>query len=201
MNQELHHVQNPWHSRFIWLLVYIGLLASAIIVLVLMVGRVRTYSLPAGSVELRVPYSKYLVGEVISFTVKNNFNSPIQVTNSCPAEPLSVYRLEGKTWVRIHQNIDIRDCADDERNVTIPANRSMTATFARWNKLFATPGTYRVVAQVQYYNALPYQQFEVMREPAATQQTPPTTQRTNDRTIQNINTNDDRFENEQEDDD
>lgn len=206
MNHELHYVQHPWRGRLMWLITYVALMISILIGLYLLVGRARTYSLPTGSVELSTPYSKYLVGEIVSFTVKNNFNAPVQVDNGCPGEPLSVYRLENKRWVRIHDTTDKENCEGQSRNVTIPANRSLTATFALWPHLFDKPGTYRIAMQVEYYNAVPYQQFEVIKKPAITKPTNSTQNSSEDdtttlpRSTQPTVTDDDVFENEADDD-
>jgi hypothetical protein len=166
MKGELLHAENPWQSRLRWLGVYAVLTLAVLGGSYAMVSRIRTYSLPTGGVQLSVPYSTYITGETVSFTVKNNFNSAIYINNGCPSEPLSVYRFENNAWVRIHATTALTNCASQERTVKVPANSAMTATFANWPTLFASPGKYRLVMQVQYYNALPYQDFEVITPPA-----------------------------------
>ena len=188
MRKELLHAANPWRVRLTWVAIYLVLMSATLGTLYIMLERVRTFSLPTGGVELSVPYSTYLVGETVSFTVKNDFNSPIYVNNSCPSEPLSVYRQVNGSWLRIHDTTAISNCATQDRTVMIPPNSSMTATFANWPHLFDTPGNYRVVMMVQYYNALPYQDFQVIAKPTpALATTPPITKHTSQTTHQDDN--------------
>jgi hypothetical protein len=188
MRRELHHVSHPWRTRLSWAGIYIVLLGIISFALYQVIGRVQTYNLPVGSIQLTVPYSTYLVGETVSFTVKNNFNSPVYVSNACPAEPLSVYRYETNKWVRIHDTTALTNCENQPRNVMIPANSSMTATFANWPNLFNTPGKYRVAMQVQYYNALPYQDFEVITPPPVAKPVAPTRTPSREQSDDNENT-------------
>jgi hypothetical protein len=129
-------------------------------------SHIRTRSLPTGSIVLSTNYSTYLVGDPVAFTVTNNYNSAVYITNNCPAEPLEVYRLEGSTWVHIHDTIDQKECPTTERQVRIPARSNVTGDFSGWKKLFEKPGKYRVVAYVDYYNSLPHSDFEVIAKPA-----------------------------------
>lgn len=129
-------------------------------------SRIKTRSLPTGSIVLATDYSTYLVGDPVVFTVTNNYNSAVYITNNCPAEPLEVYRLEGDTWLRVHDAIDYKECPTAERQVRVPAHSAVTGDFSRWKKLFEKPGKYRVVAYVDYYNSLPYSDFEVIAMPA-----------------------------------
>lgn len=167
MSGELDYVQHPWRSRIRWTLVYVLIIASLVIIAYLTIGRIRTYSLPTGGVQLSVPYTRYLVGETVSFSVRNNYDSSIFVANGCPAEPLSVYKYANNTWTRIHDKTDIQNCHNQERSVEIPAHTNLTATFADWPHLFNSPGKYRIALQVQYYDAVPYQDFEVVAKPKA----------------------------------
>ncbi len=165
MRGELNYAHNKTRSRLAWVMFYVVATALVIGGLYAVALRIQTHSLPVGQVELVIPYSKYLVGEPITFTVKNNFNSPVYVLNKCPAEPLNVYRLENNRWVRIHDQALKNDCPIEDRQVTVPANSSVDGDFTDWPNLFKTPGKYRVVAYVEYYNALPYQEFEVVAKP------------------------------------
>lgn len=127
---------------------------------------IRTHSLPVGNITLSVPYSKYLVNETITFTLKNNYNSPFFFANGCPSEPLRVYRLEGGVWVRLHDTASVGACPSEERQIVVPANGTVSGNFAAWHNLFNQPGRYRVVAFVEYYSALLYQDFDVIAVPA-----------------------------------
>ncbi len=165
MSGELDYTQNPWRLRLRWILVYLLLIALAVIIGYFTYGRIQTYTLPNGGVELHVPYTRYLVGENISFTVTNNFDSSIYVVNGCPAEPLSVYKYINKTWVRIHDKTNIKNCNNQDRSVEIAPHSNLTATFDDWPHLFSSPGTYRIAMQVEYYDTVPYQDFQVVAKP------------------------------------
>jgi hypothetical protein len=157
--------------RVIWAIVYAALAVMFMLGLYWTAQRIRTHTLPVGSIQLTVPYSKYLVGETVSFTIKNNYNSPVYLLNHCPDEPLEVYRLENGQWVRQHDEASLDDCPDERRQISVPANGLVSGSFAPWRNLFKQPGKYRVVAFVEYYNALPYQDFEVIALPAGTSKT------------------------------
>lgn len=165
LKSELHHVLHPKRSRRFWIVFYLILICVVGFAFYRAADRIQLHSLPTGSVQLNIPYAKYLVGEAISFSIENRFNSAIYVTNDCPNEPLAVYRKEGERWVRLHDKTSIDECPNQERQVIIPANSTVNGSFAPWKNLFNKPGTYRIVAHVEYYNALPYQELEVIEPP------------------------------------
>ncbi len=162
---ELGHVQDPWRSRLRWLGVFIVLLVCIVFASFVALDRVRTYSLPTGGVQLSMQYSQYLVGEPVSFTIKNGFNSPISIATSCPSEPVAVYRMAGKQWLRIHDTATATLCSEPSGTMQIPAAGISTVSLANWPHLFATPGTYRIALQVEYSNTLPYVDFSVINPP------------------------------------
>ncbi len=165
MNSELNYVKNKKFSRLAWLAFYTLVAIALIIVAVVISGEFKTRSIPIGDISLSVPYSKYVVGEDITFTVKNGYNSPIYVTNTCPGEPLNVYKWVDNKWSRIHDKASLKDCPDQTRNIEVAANSSVSGDFKAWPNLFNSPGKYRVVAYVEYYDALPYRDFEVIAKP------------------------------------
>lgn len=165
MKGELLYAYSPVRWRITWTITYAVILLGGILGLYAFSNHIGTHSIPAGSVQLVVPYSKYLVGETISFTVYNHFNSAIYVPNGCPSEPLDVYRWVDGSWLRIHDKAAAAACILESRQVSVPANGSTSGTFAAWPHLFDQPGKYRVVAYVDFYNALPYQDFEVIAKP------------------------------------
>lgn len=169
MKNELYHLQHPARLRIFWIVIYVIITASFVAGMYITANKIRTHSLPSGQIQLTVPYSKYLVGEAVSFSIKNNYNSPVYVLNSCPGEPLAVYRQDKGKWVRIHDQAALSDCPEEQRQVSVPANGIVNGTFAPWHHLFDKPGRYRVVAFVEYYNALPYQEFEVINAPPISQ--------------------------------
>lgn len=157
--QQRHHFLRIWAGLLVVLLMALGIWATSVAV------RVRTHSLPVGDISLSVPYSTYLINEPITFTIKNNYNSAIFLANDCPQEPLSVYRLESNVWVRIHDTAQAADCPNENRQIQVPGGGVVNGNFAPWHKLFNQPGKYRVVAYVEYYSALPFQEFQVIATP------------------------------------
>lgn len=162
MRGELRYARSKRFSRLAWLLFWTALFGLLAYGFYLIVGNIQMRSLPAGQIQLTVPYSRYLVGETVTFTIKNNYNSAIYLTNDCPAEPLYVYRQENGAWVRIHDTASINECPTEARQIEVAANGSVNGSFAPWHNLFNIPGKYRIVAYVEYYDALPYQDFEVV---------------------------------------
>lgn len=162
MRGELRYAHSKRFSRVAWLLFWAALLSLLAYGFYQVVGNIQMRSLPSGQIQLSVPYSKYLVGETITFTIKNNYNSAVYLINDCPSEPLNVYRQENGAWVRIHDTASITDCPTENRQIEVAANGSVNGSFAPWHNLFNTPGKYRVVAYVEYYDALPYQDFEIV---------------------------------------
>jgi plastocyanin len=166
MKGELSYAQGSRRVRLFWVVFYIALAVVVAFGLYQAANHIRTHTLPVGQVQLSVPYSKYLVGEPITFTIKNNYNSPIYVANQCPAEPLDVYRQEAGVWVRLHDTATLSDCTDEQRQILVPPNAAVNGNFNAWRNLFSRPGKYRVVVFVEHYNALPYQDFEIITKPA-----------------------------------
>ena len=139
-------------ALLIWLLNFLG-------------SRIHSRSIPSGSITLSVQYTKYVVGEDVNFTVVNNYNSDIYINNTCPSEPLEVFKYDGTKWQQIHDVIEEKDCKDTDRQISIKSGQSVTGSFARWKNLFKTPGLYRVAAYVNYYSELPFQDFEIVERP------------------------------------
>lgn len=161
MSSELNYVNNPRRSRLEWGIFYVVLFTVLFIIFYIFIGRIRTHSLPSGQVELGAPYSQFLLGEPVLFTITNNFNSEIYAVNRCPEEPLGVYKLVNEKWVRIHARAN-KDCTDEDRRVSIPAHSTQSVSLADWGSLFNDVGKYRLVVFVEYYNALPYQDIEII---------------------------------------
>lgn len=166
MSKELDYTLHPRVTYMKWGLIYVLIFALLAVIFYLIVGRIHTYSIPVGSFQLSIPYAKYQVGDTVTFTLKNNFNNTVYVTDDCPSEPLAVYRLQDTTWVRIHDQAALTSCEGKDRQIAIPSGSVRSGSFADWTNLFATPGKYRVVAYVDYFDAMPYQDFEVIAKPA-----------------------------------
>jgi len=176
MSKELDYTLHPKVTYLKWGVIYALLLGMLAVIFFLVAGRIHTYTIPVGSFQLSVPYAKYQVGDTITFTLKNNFNSTVYVTDDCPSEPLAVYRLENSTWVRVHDEISVVSCETKDRQIAIPANTARAGSFADWKNLFTTPGKYRIVAYVDYFDAMPYQDFEVVAAPTPVATSPAKTQ-------------------------
>lgn len=172
MKGELYHARHPRQTYIRWAIFYVIGLALAVSVFFLVSNRIRTYSIPSGALELSVPYKKYLVGETISFTLRNNYNSTVYVEDECPEEPLMVYQQKGDDWVRIHDKATASSCVGKERRISIAPYSKQSGTFDAWPNLFKNPGTYRIVAHVDYFNAAPYEDFEVIAKPEIQAATP-----------------------------
>lgn len=166
MSKELDYTLHPKTTYLKWGVIYVLIFSVLAGIFMLIVGRIHTYSIPVGSFQLTVPYAKYQVGDTVTFTLKNNFNSTVYVTDDCPSEPLAVYRFDNSTWVRVHDDVSLINCETKDRQIAIAAGGERTGSFADWKNLFTTPGKYRVVAYVDYFDAMPYQDFEVVAAPA-----------------------------------
>lgn len=162
MNNELRHLLHPIGLRIFWIGIYIFLAAFTVTGFTYAATQVRKHTLPVGKVELSIPYSKYVAGESIEFSLKNNYNSSIFVLNNCPTEPLAVYYQENGKWVRKHLTASHDACSDEDRQVAVAAGKTVTGNFNAWQSMFAQPGKYRIVAFVEYYNSLPYQDIEIV---------------------------------------
>jgi hypothetical protein len=165
MNGELLTARGSLRAHIYWGIFYVILVALIVTGLYIAGNRIRTHVLPVGQVQLSIPYSTYVVGEVVTFTIKNNFNSPIYLANECPGEPLNVYRQENNQWVRVHDTASSVDCPSEQRQIVVPPSGAVNGNFSPWHNLFATPGKYRIVAYVEYYNALPYQDLTIIAQP------------------------------------
>ncbi len=167
MNRKLSYEQNKHRRLFAWLAVYVLIIFSIFSIIYYVTTRLRTHTLPVGSISLVIPYSQYAAGEPITFQMVNNLNSSIYVINECPAEPLNVYIWQDSAWVRIHDQANPNDCPAENRKVAVAPNSSLSGDFNAWPNLFAQAGKYRVVAVIEHYNALPYQDFEVVSPPTS----------------------------------
>jgi hypothetical protein len=166
MRGELLYVLHPHRVHLKWLIFWLIIILSSVFGLYQVAANVKTHDFPVGKMELMVPYTKYLVGEEVNFTLKNNYNATIFVNNACPGEPLMVYRQEAGKWVRIHDTASKQDCPTESRQIAVAPNGVVAGSFAKWKNLFATPGKYRIVAFVEYYNSLPYADIEVVDKAA-----------------------------------
>lgn len=172
MNSELHYWQHRWRRRAMWAAGYVVLFGLMVGLLYWVGNQFRTHTLPVGTINVNVSQSQYIVGEPVIFTIQNNLNTSIYATNECPTEPLDVYKLVNQKWQRVSDTTDVQSCQNEPRQITTPANSSVTGSFAAWPKLFDSPGTYRLVAVINNYTGLPYIDFNLIAA------TPPNRQQT-----------------------
>lgn len=169
---EYQNVRHPARTYVQWALFYVAIIIAILAGLYWLGTTLRAYTIPEGTVELDIPYSKYLVGETITFSVKNNFTSSVTILNDCPEEPLAVYRKESGAWKRIHTEASIV-CSESMRTIVLKPGETRTGSFAHWKKLFTTPGNYRVALFVEYFDTVSYQDFEVIKKPVVKKVTTP----------------------------
>lgn len=200
MNNELKHYRKPIVLTIFWLAFYTALTTVVVSAFYVAADNITTHTLPTGSVSMTTDYSKYVVGETINFTVKNNYNSSIFIENDCPNEPLAIYKLIDNNWVRQHDNASVKDCPDESRKVSVAAGQSISGNFKSWPRLFSTAGKYRIVAFVEYYNSLPYQDIEIIEKTVAAPQSQPVVNQPAENTfINNTPTYNDRHDDDDDD--
>lgn len=162
---ELYHVIHPHRSKINWIIFYLVILACFFASFYLVASHIRTRGIVTGKIEINTPFSKYLIGEDISFTIKNGYNTTIFVTNKCPEEPVAIYFREDNTWKRIHGTATKSDCSFQERQVQVPANSFVTVSLSPWHNLFTQVGQYRLVSVVNGFDELPFVDFEIISPP------------------------------------
>lgn len=162
---ELNHALHPRTTVYRWVTFYLLLLVVLYFAFSIFTSQYRTYRVPTGSVELTIPYVTYLVGEPITFTVKNGFESTIYIPNECPEEPLTVYKLVDKKWQRLHAVTSPSSCVLKDRQISVSPHGTQNGNYTSWPELFKDPGKYRVVAYIDYFNMAPYQDFEIIEKP------------------------------------
>lgn len=165
IRSEDFHAKHPYRAYVGWALFYIVLILAAVFIFLQFASSLHTQSVPQGSVALKIPYAKYLSGEAITFSVTNNYNSTISITNNCPQEPLAVYRQVNKVWRRTHATSKVNTCSEKLRTITIEPGRTVSGSYKNWPGLFKTPGKYRVAVFVQYFGAVAYQDVTIVKRP------------------------------------
>lgn len=145
-----------------WVVLYLLVIVGFVAVVYWQSTRVNTLGFASGQLQITVPKTQFMVGEAISYTLKNGLNKDIALENNCPQEPLHIYSWINNTWVRIHDTAVASACAGQPPMTVIPAGGSTTQNFAKWPNLFAKPGIYRVVGLATNYSELPYADFQVV---------------------------------------
>jgi hypothetical protein len=118
---------------------------------------------PATGIGIIIDQTQYTVGQDVTVTLSNATPNSVFVLNNCPGEPLTVYKLENNNWVQIHASTDASKCAGEPHDYQIPANSSIKTDYRYWPGLFAQPGHYRVVANVEDFTQWPSADFTVVQ--------------------------------------
>lgn len=173
ITNEKEHARHPSRTYIRWIIFYVILAIIGIWALTKYAQSLYTLRIPKGVITLDIPYTEYLVGERIDFTLTNHYNSTLYVPNHCPSEPLAVYKLNESTnsWERIHETTS-GACDTQSRRFSIEPGQSISGNYGLWPDLFSKPGTYRVAAVVDYINAVSYQDFKVIEKPVSGSQSP-----------------------------
>ena len=148
----------------VWILFYTVLLSGVLLFCVWVYREHKENQLPAGHITLKMNKQKYQPGEKITFTLTNNFPTTIYVPNYCPREPFASYKWEQKKWQPIHaQAKKGSPCYTQPRRIAVSAGSAVTYNFNDWPSLFSEAGVYRIVARIEHYNELPFQDFVVLQ--------------------------------------
>lgn len=165
INKELHHVYHPYRLYFVWLIFYILLIGGAILLFNYFAGNLRTYTIPSGEISISTKYDTYLVGEPISFTLKNNYNSTVYMKNDCPNEPIAIYRYVNKAWKRQHAVTSKSKCTTRDQLIAVHSGVTQDRSLEDWSSIFKTPGIYRIAVMVEYFNTVAYKDINVIARP------------------------------------
>lgn len=166
LNKELRTPKMNLRLHTSWVIFYILLIASLVSVAIYFYNKHDDDILPPGNIELKVSKERYQPGEVVKFSVTNHFPSTIHVPNSCPEEPLNVYKWNNDEWVQIHDQAKDKDstCYRQPRRVAIEAESTLQYDYSDWPNLFANPGVYRIVMEVEHYENYPFQDFVILEK-------------------------------------
>lgn len=166
IRSELQYAFHPHKSWKFWLGLYTTIILALVCVLLVMADHIRTRISPIGEVTLNTNYSTYVVGQPITYSLTNNYNSTIDMITQCPAEPLAIYKQTKSGWMRLHANADKNSCSTQQRRVIVPSHSVATSNLSPWQSMFSAIGTYRLVALVDGSRTLSYVDFEVITTPA-----------------------------------
>lgn len=174
MNSELPNKSLARKRILIWVIFYLALSLIIGSVFVWAHNDIKERNLPPGHIALEMQKKQFNLGDPVTFTLINHFPTTIYVPNRCPSEPLEVYKWQNEKWVHIHDKADQKACSGQPRQVSIAASQSVTYSFADWPSLFKEAGYYRLVAVVDNYPGLPYQDFQVVdpNNPSTTNSVP-----------------------------
>lgn len=105
--------------------------------------------LPRDAVEIVLSKEQYKVGEEIYFGILNNSDRVLEIENECPGEPLEIYKLINGAWQHIKGEAEVK-CS--QKHIAVEPGELKGSSFLPWqNILFNSPGTYKIVVEVEGY--------------------------------------------------
>lgn len=132
-------------------IVYFGIIIAALAVVFaasLAIPKSRP-ELPRDAVEIVLSKEQYKVGEEIYFGILNNSDRVLEIENECPREPLEIYKLINGAWQHIESEAEAK-CS--QKHVVLEPGELKGASFLPWQDiLFKSPGTYKMVVEVEGY--------------------------------------------------
>ena len=155
---------NKNHNRRLiaWSGLYIVLIVVFLIVFLSQIIKVNTLQLPVGYLQLVSQKTKYTVGDTVSFSLLNGYNSPIQLYNKCPAPWLHIYEYKNQIWNEISAKTTSSNCLTQPQILTIKSHQTITENYKLWPSLFNTPGIYRLVVFANNDPTIAYTDFQVV---------------------------------------
>lgn len=161
-NISAHQYSSKIKRLFSWIIIYILIFGIFLFIIYEQSKKVNTYQFAPGTIQLSVSKTKYVVGQTISYTLKNELTVPIVEINHCPSEPFHTYQWTNFNWVRIHDKTNPKNCLNTPKEQKILENKTITGNFNNFPNLFSKPGIYRIVAYADNYDGLAYADFEVV---------------------------------------
>jgi YidC/Oxa1 family membrane protein insertase len=100
-------------------------------------------NLTSGDLGVATLNEEYKQDSMVSVKLKNNTNSPIEITNDCPEEPLNVFNYYNGEWKQLTSSPNI-ECATTDPYI-VPAQEEIAIEYGSWNhSLFNEQGRYKI---------------------------------------------------------
>lgn len=157
-----YYYKNHNRRLIAWSLLYLILVVVFLIAFLTQIMKVNTLQIPSGYLQIVSQKTKYTVGDTVSFSLLNGYNTPIQLYNKCPKPWLHIYQFKNQVWNQISAIANITQCASEPQSLTIAPHKSITENYSLWPKLFNSPGIYRLVVFASNDPTLAYTDFQVV---------------------------------------
>ncbi len=94
-------------------------------------------------IEITTQNSSYNLGDSIILNITNNLDTDITIENSCPEEPLDIYKYSNGEWNEITaKGVEIDNCSD----IIVQSNTTYGINYGPWkNSIFSEKGDYKFV--------------------------------------------------------